>query len=127
MANNRRHQSGAVRLVPALKAVLLCTLLGGSTVGYVLQKKRIKELADHLGAKQEKLEQLRRENQYQAKRLAMLTSHQHLIERVKDMKLDLVQPQRHQMVWLSDPVAPANVPPSTNALPAQFVQNISRR
>lgn len=121
MANNRRNQSGAVRLVPALKAVLLCALLGGSTVGYVLQKKRIHDLAQQLGAKQEKLERLRRENQFQAKRLAMLMGHQHLIERVKDMKLDLVPPQRQQIVWLAEPPA-TTAPPVTNALPAQFVQ-----
>lgn len=121
MASNRRNQSGAVRLVPALKAVLLCVLIGGSAVGYVLQKKRIHDLAQQLGAKQERLERLRRENQFQAKRLAMLMGHQQLIERVKDMKLDLVPPQRHQIVWLSEP-PPATAPYATNALPAQFVQ-----
>ncbi len=121
MANNRRNQSGAVRLVPALKAVLLCSLLGGSAVGYVLQQKKIHELAQQLGARQERLAQLRRENQSHAKHMAILMRHEHLMERVKEMKLNLVVPQRHQIVWIAEPL-PAIAPVATNAVPAQFVQ-----
>lgn len=119
MANNRRNQSGAVRFVPALKAVLLCTLIGGSCVGYVLQKNKIYELGQQIGARQLKLERLRKENQILADRYAAMQLPQRLAERVKDLKLGLVPPQRHQIVWISElpPVAPA-----TNALPAQFVQ-----
>jgi hypothetical protein len=94
MANNRRNQSGAVRFVPAMKALLLCTLVGGTAVGYVLQKKKILELGQQLGARQEKLERLKRENQFLAKRQAVMLGHPHIMERVKEMKLNLVTPQR---------------------------------
>ncbi len=121
MANNRRNQSGAVRFVPAMKALLLCTLVGGSAVGYVLQKKKILELGQQLGARQEKLERLRRENQFLAKRQAVMLGHPHIMERVKEMKLNLVTPQRQQIVWISEP-APSAVPVVTSNVPSQFVQ-----
>lgn len=119
MANNRRKQSGAVRFVPALKAVLLCTLIGGSCVGYVLQKNKIYELGQQIGARQSKLDRLRKENQILADRYASMQLPQRLAERVRDLKLGLVPPLRHQIVWISE--LPAIVP-ATNALPSQFVQ-----
>jgi hypothetical protein len=119
MASNRRNQSGAVRFVPALKAVLLCTLIGGSCVGYVLQKNKIFELGQQMGARQQKLEKLRKENQILADRYAAMQLPQRLADRVKELKLGLVPPQRHQIVWISEP-PPAS--PMTNGLPAQFVQ-----
>ncbi len=119
MANNRRNQSGAVRFVPALKAVLLCTLIGGSCVGYVLQKNKIYELGQQIGARQSKVDRLRKENQILADRYASMQLPQRLAERVRDLKLGLVPPQRHQIVWISE--LPAIVP-ATNALPSQFVQ-----
>lgn len=119
MANNRRNQSGAVRFVPALKAVLLCTLIGGSCVGYVLQKNKIYELGQQIGARQSKLDRLRKENQILADRYASMQLPQRLAERVRDLKLGLVPPLRHQIVWISElPV----IVPATNALPSQFVQ-----
>lgn len=119
MASNRRNQSGAVRFVPALKAVMLCTLIGGSCVGYVLQKNKIFELGQQIGARQQKLEKLRKENQILADRYAAMQLPQRLAERMKELKLGLVPPQRHQIVWISEP-PPAS--PMTNGLPAQLVQ-----
>lgn len=119
MANNRRNQSGAVRFVPALKAVLLCTLIGGSCVGYVLQKNKIYELGQQIGARQIKLEKLKKENQILADRYASMQLPQRLAERVRELKLGLVPPQRQQIVWIAEPLPAA---PATNLLPSQFVQ-----
>jgi hypothetical protein len=115
MASNRRNQSGAVRFVPALKAVLLCALIGGSCVGYVLQKNKIFELGQQIGARQQKLERLKKENQILADRYAAMQLPQRLVERVKELKLALVPPQRHQILWISEP-PPAS--PLTNRPPA---------
>ena len=123
MANNRRNQSGAVRFVPALKAVLLCTLIGGSCVGYVLQKNKIYELGQQIGARQVKLDKLKKENQILADRYAAMQLPQRLAERVRDLKLGLVPPQRQQIVWISET---SSIAPATNSLPAQFVQ-LNRR
>ena len=119
MASNRRHQSGAVRFVPALKAVMLCSLIGGSCVGYVLQKNKIFELGQQIGARQQKLEKLKKENRVLADRLAAMRLPQRLAERVKELRLGLVPPQPAQIVWIVDPSA---VSPATNAAAPQYVQ-----
>ena len=43
MGRNRKNNA-AIRFVPALKALIICLLLGASSVGYVLQKNKIYEL-----------------------------------------------------------------------------------
>ncbi len=121
MASNRRNQSGAVRFVPALKAVLLCSLIGGSCVGYVVQKNRIYELGQQIGARQQKLEKIKKENQLLADRLASMQLPQRLAERVRELKLGLMPPQPNQMVWITEPIAPGTLTNST-AVPMQYVQ-----
>ena len=44
MARNRKYQTAANRFGPALKAFLLCLLIGGSGVGRVWQKDQISRL-----------------------------------------------------------------------------------
>lgn len=121
MASNRRNQSGAVRFVPALKAVLLCSLIGGSCVGYVVQKNRIYELGQQIGARQQKLEKIKKENQLLADRLASMQLPQRLAERVRDLKLGLTPPQPNQMVWITERIPPGSLTNST-AVPMQYVQ-----
>ena len=48
MAKNRKYQSAAIRFGPALKAFLLCLLIGGSGIGYVWQKNQIYELGQQI-------------------------------------------------------------------------------
>lgn len=105
MAKNRRHQSGAVRFIPALKAFLLCLLLGGSAVGYVLQKNKIYELGRQIQQREVILEKLKWQNKMRATQLADWQLPQKLAERVREQKLGLVPPQPSQMVWLVEPRA----------------------
>lgn len=121
MASNRRNQSGAVRFVPAVKAVLLCSLIGGSCVGYVLQKNRIYELGQQIGLRQQRLEKIKKENQLLADRLASMQLPLRLAERVKDLKLGLMPPQPNQMVWITEPILPGAITNST-VMPIQYVQ-----
>ena len=58
MGRNRKNQSGAVRFVPALKAILLCMLIGGSALGYVLQKNKLYELGRQINRREILLEPL---------------------------------------------------------------------
>jgi hypothetical protein len=118
MMNHRRKQSGAVRFVPACKAVLLCSLIGGSCVGYVVQKNRIFGLGQQLGVRQVKLEKLRKENQVLADRLAALQLPQRLAERARDLKLGLLPPQPSQVLWITEP---PTATPSSNPSPFQYV------
>src|SRR2546422_10867395 len=106
MARNRKNQSGAVRFVPALKAVLLCTLIGGSAVGYVLQKNKLHELGRQIKKREVMLERLKWENNLRAAQLANLQMPQRLMERVKEQKLGLVPSQSSQWILLVEPAAP---------------------
>ena len=115
----RHHQSGAVRLLPAVKAVLLCALLGGFCVGYVLQKNKIFELGQQIGQRQHQLERLRKENQLLADRLSVLQLPQRLAERVNQLKLGLVPPQPSQVIWITEPQAPQK---ATNNPALYYVQ-----
>jgi len=123
MANNRRaSQSGAIRFVPACKAILLCSLIGGSCVGYVLQKNKLYELGQQIGARQQKLERTRKENQVLAKRLAEMQLPQRLVERARELKLGLVPPEPSQMLWITEMPQPSG-PPGTNLSPLHYVQS----
>jgi len=123
MANKRKGQSGAVRLVPAIQAIVLCALIGGSTVGYVLQKNQIFALGQQIKVREEKLKNLRTQNKIQAGQLANLQLPQNLAERARALNLGLVPPQPGQMVWLPDPTtAKESATSSTPRTPLLVVQ-----
>ena len=105
--------------MPALKAVLFCALIGGFAVGYVMQKNKIFDLGQQIGARQTRLEKLRKDNQDLASNLATLQRPMFLAQRVEKLKLGLVQPQPHQILWVNEPVTPTA---RTNAGPVQLVQ-----
>ena len=120
MAKNRKNQSGAVRFVPALKAVLLCSIIGFFCVGYVWQKNKIYELGQQIGVRQVKLERLKKDNQDLASTLATLQRPMYLSRRANDLKLGLAPPTQQQIVWIAEP---APQPLTTNLPPFQFVQS----
>jgi hypothetical protein len=103
MARNRKHHSGAIRFVPAVKATLLCALIGGSAVGFVQQKNKIFELGRQIREREVVLERLKWENKVRASQLADLQLPHKLAQRIKDQNLDLVMPQPSQVVWLREP------------------------
>jgi hypothetical protein len=106
MAQNRRNQSGAVRFVGALKAIMLCMLIGGSAVGFVLQKNKLLDLSKQIAQREGYLEKLRWENKIRAIQLADLQSPPKIEQRVLEQKLFLFPPQPSQTIWLAEP-APA--------------------
>jgi hypothetical protein len=102
MAQNRKYHSGPLRFAPTIWALLLCLFLGGSAVGYVLQKNQIYELGRQIREREVQLERITWENNLRANQLAELQSSTRLAERVKQEKLDLVMPQPSQVVWLRE-------------------------
>ncbi len=100
MARNRKNGAVAVRLAPAAKAILLCILIGGSGVGYVLQKNKIYELGRQIAKRESVLERIRYQNKMSADRLAALQMPERLAERVRELKLGLVPPQPGQWIHL---------------------------
>ena len=106
MARNRRNQSGAVWLIPALKAGVLCSMLGGSAVGYVLQKNVLHDLGQNITKREALLERLKWENKMRAQHLANSQLPIHIEQRVREQKLPLGKAQ--QTIWLTEPVPEAN-------------------
>ena len=122
MARNRKYQAGSGRVGPVIWAVLLCVLLGGSAVGYVLQKNQIYELGRQIREREVKLERLAWENHLRGNQLAELQSPNKLAERIKQYRLDLVMPQPAQIIWLREPPAePAGNPTATAATAQNFM------
>jgi hypothetical protein len=105
MAKNRKYQSAAVRFGPALKAFLLCALLGGSGVGYVWQRSQIDELGRQITNGETQLAALRHQNKKLGDQLQMLRSPKPLELRVRELKLGLGPLQPGQVRRLPEPPA----------------------
>jgi hypothetical protein len=108
MAKNRKNHSTAARLGSALKALIICLLLGGTGVAYVGLKKQIHDLSQQISQREIMLKQMREQNAKLAKHLDMLRSPPFLHAKVTEMKLGLVPPAPAQIVRLPEPPAPAN-------------------
>jgi uncharacterized protein HemX len=107
MARNRKSQSAAIRFGPALKAFLLCLLIGGAGVGYVWQKEQIAKLGRQLKSRETHLNSLEEQNELLRKQLANMRSPRFLDLRIKEANLGLVAPQVSQVLILKEPVAEA--------------------
>ena len=108
MAKNRKSQSAAIRFGPALKALLLCALLGGSGVGYVWQRNQIDELGRQIANRETRLAALRDQNKKLGDQLQTLRSPKPLEQRVRELKLGLGQLQPGQVWRLPEPLAPTS-------------------
>jgi hypothetical protein len=108
MARNRKYQSAAIRFGPALKAFLLCLLIGGSGVGYVWQKNQIYELGQQIRQREQALMALESQNEKLKKQLAMMYRPVWLEARIKELNLGLVPPQPQQKWLLRLPAAEAS-------------------
>ena len=105
MARNRKYQSAAIRFGPALKALLLCILIGGSGVGYVWQKNQIYQLGKQIKQREVCLEKLEEQNEKNRRQLGMMRGPQYLEKRIKELNLGLVPAQPSQ-VWRLTEAAP---------------------
>jgi len=112
MGRNRKHQPAAVRFGPALKASLICLLIGGSGVGYVWQQNQLLELGRQKVEKEKRLTTLRAQNSQLERHLSELRSPKSLETRVREMNLGLALAQPTQIVRLMD------VPPTSSVQPA---------
>jgi hypothetical protein len=110
MAKNRKNQPAAIRFGPALKALLLCLLLGGSGLGYAWQKNQITELGRQIARRELALRDLQEKNRKLADLLRTLGSPNRLDERVHELKLGLGPTQPGQVWRLPEPVLTPVVP-----------------
>jgi cell division protein FtsB len=105
MAGNRKNQAAAMHFSTVLKVVLLCTLIGGSAIGYVWQKSEISRLGKQIVAKEKSIEQLRKENKLMADQVAVLQSPVMIDRRAKELSLGLAPAQPAQKIILTETVA----------------------
>lgn len=105
MARNRKSQSAAIRFGPALKAFLLCLLIGGSGVGYVWQKEQIAMLGKQIKSKEAEQRRLEVENGRLERLLANMRSPTFLELQIRKSGLGLAQPKDNQIIWLREPLA----------------------
>ena len=107
MARNRKYRSAALRFGPALKAFLLCLLLGGSGVGYVWQKSQINELGKQILLRERRLEDLTEQNVKLGRQLATSRNPRMIELTIKRLNLGLVQADQSQKWKLPEPLAEA--------------------
>jgi len=103
MARNRKYQSAANRFGPALKAFLLCLLIGGSGVGYVWQKDQISQLDQQIKKRELRLEDLKNQNKKLRNQVGMMRSPPYLERRIQELGLGLGPPQQTQVWRLAEP------------------------
>jgi hypothetical protein len=103
MARNRKYRSAAIRFGPALKAFLLCLVIGGSGVGYVWQKNQIYELGKQVKQREQRLSGLEQQGERLKKQLATMRTVQALEDSIKRLNLGLGQPQISQVWHLVEP------------------------
>ncbi|HZF02211.1 MAG TPA: septum formation initiator family protein [Methylomirabilota bacterium] len=108
MAGNRKSQSASIRFDPALKALFLCLLIAGAAVGYVWQKGQIIQLGKQIGSAENRLNQLRSDNERLANQLSVLRSPVMLDERARQLNLGLVPAQPSQIFRLPEWMLPEN-------------------
>ena len=104
MARNRKSQSAAIRFGPALKALLLCLLIGGSGVGYVWQKEQIAWLGVQIRKQESLLKSIEAKNKELRQHLADMRSPIQLKLQIKKDGLGLVPPADNQMLRLPEPL-----------------------
>lgn len=105
MARNRKSQSVAIRFGPALKALLLCLLIGGAGVGYVWQKEQIDNLGHQLKLRETRLNSLTDQSERLRKQLANMRGPRFLELRIKETNLGLGPPQPAQVLRMIEPAA----------------------
>lgn len=119
MARNRKSQSVAVRFGPAIKALVICLLIGGSGVGYVWQKEQIVRLGEQIKTRESNLTALETQNDKLRKQLANMQSLPFLEAKIKELNLGLV-PQQPSQVWrFPEPIADMPVVPAVPSYPLQ--------
>jgi hypothetical protein len=107
MARNRKYQSAAIRFGPALKAFLLCLLIGGSGVGFVWQKDQISQLGRQIAQREGRLHKLENDTDKLKKQLGTMRSPPFLERRIQDLRLGLVRTQPAQVLRLPEPAPEA--------------------
>jgi hypothetical protein len=118
MAKNRKYQSAAIRFGPAVKALVLCVMIGGAGIGYVWQKSQIDSLGMQIRKRELRLAELELLNEKLRKQLALMRSPLYLEARIKELNLGLA-PARPGQVWSLPEPCPESARPLSDRQLAQ--------
>ncbi len=99
MARNRKDNS-ALRLGPALTAVVLCAFFMALGVGFVWYKDQVGVLGHQIKDRELRLAELQRQNKIRRDQLATLCSTQALDAQVKKLNIALGPPEFSQVIRL---------------------------
>ena len=119
MARNRKNHSAAALFVPALKASLLCLVIGGFGVGYVWQQDQLLELGRQKKGRELRLEEYRQQNKILRDKLAQAYTPRELDARARKLNLGLAMPQPDQILRLMES-APSPTPVAAHQAGAQL-------
>jgi hypothetical protein len=125
MAKNRKYQSAGVRFGPALKALLLCGIIGGAGVGYVWQKSQIGQLGDQRKEREQYLNKLKGQNADLRRQFETICTPANLGQRVRDLKLGMAPAQQSQVWSLAEPTG-SPVTPASGSFQQIASQQLSR-
>src|SRR5256885_7042852 len=98
MARNRKFRTAADRFGPAIKAFVLCLIIGGSGVGYVWQKNQMFELGQQIKDRETRLRLVEQQNEKMKKQMADLTTVNALEAKIRELNLGLAAPAQAQ-IW----------------------------
>jgi uncharacterized protein involved in exopolysaccharide biosynthesis len=104
MAKSKKSQSAAIGFGPVLKVFFLCSVIGGSAVGYVWEKGQIYELGRQIRQQEIHLSQLKSQDQKLTDQLAILRSPMMIDQRARQLNLGLVPAQPGQVCRLPEPM-----------------------
>lgn len=107
MARNRKNQPASLKLGAALRVFVVCLVLGGSGVGFVLQKNKIYDLGQLKKRREVELDNLSKDNDRWRDQLRGLQLPQRLADRVRQLNLGLVPARPEQIIWLPEPASQA--------------------
>jgi hypothetical protein len=105
MGRNRKNGS-ATRFVPAVKAALLCLLLGGSAIGYVYQKNQLAEIGKQIDKREKDYVNQRNSNAQTERSLAFSKTQSAIEERMRKWNLNLIAPDLSQILTIVEVPAP---------------------
>jgi len=92
-----------MRFGPALKAMVICLLIGGSAVGYVWQKDQLRQLGDRIAKGEQSLKALHRQNELLTEQLDVLRSTANLERLARQHNPGLLRPAPDQVIRLREP------------------------
>jgi cell division protein FtsB len=103
MARNRKNEAAIFHLGKAFFIFFACLLVGGAGIGFASQKNQIIQLGQQMKKGEQRLAQLRDQNDKLRRQLATVCSPQFVELRIKELNLGLVQPQPTQVWRLVEP------------------------